>query len=137
MDLRLSMTAVTHAPLFVGLLALLLVGLGLNASRLRVKLRIFRGDGGNPAMAAAERAHGNTVEHALPLMVMLVVLELMGVGKSSIVLLGTLMVLARVLRAAGMLAHIRAVGMTGVVLTYLLELVMGVWLVSASLPTIR
>ena len=134
MDLRLSTTALTHAPLFVGLLGLLLVGLGLNSSRLRVKLRIFRGDGGNPAMGAAERAHGNTVEHALPLMVMLVVLELMGVAKSSIVLLGTLIVLARVLRAAGLLTHVRAVGMTGVVLTYLLELVMAVWLVSASLP---
>ena len=133
MNLRIGLASVTHAPLFAGLLVLLLFGLGLNASRMRVKLRIFRGDGGNPAMAAAERAHGNTVEHALPLMVLLVLLELMGVGKGLIALLGTLIVLARVLRSAGMLAQVRAVGMTGVVMTYLLELVMSVGTISASL----
>ena len=134
MDLRLiSANALTHSPLFVGLLSLLLLALGLNSSRLRVKLGIYRGDGGNPAMAAAERAHGNTLEHAVPLMILLVLLELSGVAKGTIVALGTVAVLVRVLRAGGMLMRVRPIGMTGVVGTYLLEGLMATWLVIRSL----
>ena len=142
MDLRLTTSTLTHSPLFVGLLGFLLLGLGLNSSFWRVKLKIYRGDGGNSLMGAAERAHGNTVEHALLLMILLVVLELMGVSKSSIATLGTLAVLVRVLRAAGMLskllpggvpAFMKPVGMTGVAGTYLLEGAMAVWLVMRSL----
>src|SRR5258708_18793197 len=116
----------TQSPLYVGLLMMLVLLLGLNASRMRVKLKIYLGDGGNKAMAAAERAHGNTVEHAMPLAILLVMMEVTGAPKSAIPVLGSLAVAARALRSGGMLARLKAAGLTGVVMTYGLEAVMSI-----------
>ena len=119
----------THAPFFVGLLLLLTTALGLNSSRVRVKLKIFYADGGNPEMRGAERAHGNNIEHAIPLALLLLSLEWQGVSKSAILILGSLAVLARILRSADFL-KLAPVGMAGVATTYTLELVMSAWLIA-------
>ena len=127
----------THSPFFVGLLMLLLLALGLNASWLRRSLKIYAGSGGNPKMHAAERAHGNTVEHALPLALLLVLLESMGAPKTAILVLGCLAVLARALRAAGFLLRSPVMGMSGVVTTYSVEGVMAVWLTMLGYTAMR
>lgn len=58
------------------LLSLLLIGLSLNISRLRFRHRISFGDGGNPALTAAIRAHGNSLEQSLLFILLLYFLEI-------------------------------------------------------------
>ena len=57
------------------LLSLLLIGLSLNVSRLRMRYRVAFGDGGNPALNAAIRAHGNSLEQSLLFSLLLYFLE--------------------------------------------------------------
>lgn len=45
-------------------LALLLIALSLNVSRLRMRYRVSFGDADNPALTAAIRAHGNSLEQS-------------------------------------------------------------------------
>ena len=58
------------------LLSLLLIGLSLNVSRLRFRHRVSFGDGGNPALTAAIRAHGNSLEQSLLFILLLYFLEI-------------------------------------------------------------
>nr|WP_298141556.1 MAPEG family protein [uncultured Pseudomonas sp.] len=57
------------------LLSLLLMALSLNVSRLRMRYRIAFGDGGKPALNAAIRAHGNSLEQSLLFIILLYFLE--------------------------------------------------------------
>ena len=57
------------------LLSLLLIGLSLNVSRLRMRYRVAFGDGGNPALNAAIRANGNSLEQSLLFSLLLYFLE--------------------------------------------------------------
>ncbi|HLD64745.1 MAG TPA: MAPEG family protein [Pseudomonas sp.] len=56
-------------------LSLLLIGLSLNISRQRLRHRVSFGDGGNPALTAAIRAHGNSLEQSLLFLILLYLLE--------------------------------------------------------------
>ena len=59
--------------LYAGLLALLMLALAIRIIRLRWKLRVGIGDGGDKAMSRAIRVHGNATEHVpIALMLMLV-----------------------------------------------------------------
>lgn len=64
------------------LLSLLLIGLSLNVSRLRLRHRVSFGDSGNPALVAAIRAHGNSLEQSLLFIVLLFLLESHGAAGS-------------------------------------------------------
>lgn len=55
-------TIALTVSLTLAFLALLLTGLSLNVSRLRLRYRVTFGDGGQPALLAAIRAHGNALE---------------------------------------------------------------------------
>ena len=54
-----------------GLLGLLAVSLTVSVGRLRMQKKIYLGDGGDPAMLAAIRAHGNFLEY-VPLCLLLI-----------------------------------------------------------------
>lgn len=56
------MNASTVVALTLALLALLLTGLSLQVSRLRLRHRVSFGDGGHKDLLAAMRAHGNALE---------------------------------------------------------------------------
>mgnify|MGYP000685699729 CR=1 FL=1 len=47
----------------IALLALLVTGLSMNVSRLRIRHRVSYGDGGHKDLLVAIRAHGNAIEH--------------------------------------------------------------------------
>lgn len=47
----------------IALLALLVTGLSMNVSRLRIRHRVSFGDGGHKDLLVAIRAHGNAIEH--------------------------------------------------------------------------
>jgi uncharacterized membrane protein YecN with MAPEG domain len=85
-----------------GLLGLLAVALLSNVGRVRGKTRIFIGDGGNTELITAMRA--GKFRRSVPLALLLIWLVSTFYGAATIATLLVLLVLARVLHAAGMLA---------------------------------
>ncbi|MBS7806834.1 MAPEG family protein [Variovorax sp. PCZ-1] len=87
-------TALTGA-----VLALLLTGLSLHISRLRIRHRVSFGDGGHKDLHVAIRAHGNALEQSLLLLVLMLLMELVRPGWSVVAAIGGVFVAARVLHA--------------------------------------
>ncbi len=89
--------------------ALLLTLLGLNVSRLRIKLKVAHGDGGQIPLKQAIRAHGNGVEHVLLFGMILLAVEMTQAQGTILAVLVSGFTVARVLHAIGMLSrHILA-----------------------------
>ena len=99
-----------------GLLGLLAVSLTLVISRLRGKKKISLGDGGDPEMLAAIRAHANFVEF-VPLCLLLIYMASDFHGFWTVAILSVALLLARVLHAGGMLGFIPTGRFLGAVLT--------------------
>lgn len=115
-----------------GLLGLLGVALTLQVGRLRGQKRINLGDGGDPEMIAAIRAHGNFVEFT-PLLLLLIYMASDFYGFRVTAILSVVLLVARVLHAGGMLGLIPKGRLLGAVLTTLLLLVVSALLVYAGL----
>ena len=64
-------SASTVAAGIIAGLSLLLTGLSLNVSRLRLRHRISHGDGGHKELLIAMRAHGNALEQCMLFAVLL------------------------------------------------------------------
>ena len=92
-------------PLYAGLLGLLLIVLASNVSRFRVSLRINIGDGDNPALKRAIRAHANLIENAPLALILLLSVEVQGFSAPVVHMLGTILVVGRVLHAFGLSRH--------------------------------
>ena len=114
-----------------GLLGLLGVALTLQVGRLRGQKRINLGDGGDPEMLAAIRAHGNFMEFT-PLLLLLIYLAADFYGFRVTAILSAVLLAARVLHAGGMLGVIPKGRLLGAVLTTLLLLVASALLVFAG-----
>jgi uncharacterized protein len=98
-----------------GLLGLLVVVLTVNIGLMRGRKKINLGDGGDPEMIAAIRAHANLIEFA-PLCLLLIYVASDFYGFWTTAALSALFLLARVLHAGGMLGVIpqgRFLGATG------------------------
>ena len=98
-----------------GLLGLLVVVLTVNVGIMRGRKKINLGDGGDPEMIAAIRAHANLIEFA-PLCLLLIYVASDFYGFWTTAALSALFLLARVLHAGGMLGVIpqgRFLGATG------------------------
>ena len=115
-------------PLYAGLLGLLLVVLAFNISRYRVGLKISFGDGDNPALRRAIRAHANLTENAPLALILLLAVEVQNFSAAVIHVLGGVLVIGRVLHAFGLSRHEgRSVGRaTGILLTWVMILVASV-----------
>jgi uncharacterized membrane protein YecN with MAPEG domain len=87
---------------YAGLLALLLLMLALRVIRLRWKLRVGLGDGGDKAMSRAIRIHGNAAEHVPIALLLLLVAELNHADSVLLHACGIALVVARVLHAVGL-----------------------------------
>jgi len=98
-----------------GLLGLLAAMLTVNVGIMRGRKKINLGDGGDPEMIAAIRAHANLIEFA-PLCLLLIYIASDFYGFWTTAILSALFLLARVLHAGGMLGVIpqgRFLGATG------------------------
>jgi uncharacterized membrane protein YecN with MAPEG domain len=98
-----------------GLLGLLVAALTVNVGRLRGQKRIFLGDGGDPEMLAAIRAHANLTEFA-PLCLLLIYMASDFYGFWTTAGLSVVLLVSRVLHAGGMLGVIpkgRLLGASG------------------------
>jgi len=90
------------SALYAALIALLLIVMGLRVVRMRRRLRVGLGDGGEAALQQAVRAHGNAVEWALPVLFLLLVAELNRASPAMLHAAGVALVVGRVLHASGL-----------------------------------
>lgn len=88
-----------------GLLGLLAVALTVNVGLMRGRKRINLGDGGDAAMHAAVRAHGNLMEFA-PLTLLVIYMASDFYGFRTVAILSVVLLVARLLHAGGMLGMI-------------------------------
>jgi uncharacterized protein len=89
-------------PLYAGLIGLLYIALAYNVSRLRVGLKIAIGDGGNHKLSRAIRAHANLTENAPIALILLTGIELQEFSIIVLHVLGTMLVIGRLLHAYGL-----------------------------------
>jgi uncharacterized membrane protein YecN with MAPEG domain len=115
-----------------GLLGMLAAVLTLNVGRLRGQKRIFLGDGGDPEMTAAIRAHGNLIE-LTPLCLVLIWFLSDFYGSRTISVLAVLLLVARLAHASGMLGYLPQGRLVGAVGTTVLMFVASAGLVLAGL----
>ncbi|HYI00398.1 MAPEG family protein [Hyalangium sp.] len=116
-----ALMAVPVTALYGAISALWILGLGINVSRVRGKHNVFRGDGGHADLAAAIRAHGNTVEHVPLILVLLLAAELCGGSSTLLHVFGGVLVVSRILHTVGLLRQTSAIQIPGALSTYLLE----------------
>jgi uncharacterized membrane protein YecN with MAPEG domain len=96
-DMTGSITA-----LYAGILALLIVALGINVTVHRVKLGVSLGDGDNPQMLRMIRLHGNAVEYIPIALVLMLVYEINGGWHMALHAAGVALVIGRLLQTGGM-----------------------------------
>jgi uncharacterized protein len=92
-----SITLITTA-----VLALLASVLAIMVIIQRVRLKIESGDGGNPVMAQAVRAHANFAEHVPMALLAIACSEVTGTSRVLILVCASALIFARVLSAVGL-----------------------------------
>jgi uncharacterized membrane protein YecN with MAPEG domain len=99
------MTAVPIVTaLYAAIIGPLAAFLTVNVIRNRVGLKIDDGDGSNATMRKCIRAHANLAQHAPLALLLIGFAEAIGTSKTIIHVLGTALVLARLLSAWGLLS---------------------------------
>lgn len=131
--------SVTIAPLYAGLLGLLLLVLSYRVSGHRRRHGVSLGDGGHKDLQTAIRVQGNFVEYVPTALILLVLLELSGQPFWLVHGLGAALFLGRILHAQGLTANPagKSFGrLTGILLTWLMILAASVLLVLRSVAVI-
>jgi uncharacterized membrane protein YecN with MAPEG domain len=96
---QLRVTMITS--IYASLSALLIVRLTLSVIKLRRKIQISVGDGGNEQLQLAIRTHANALEYIPITLLLLLTLELNGAPKILIHLLGATLITGRIIHAIG------------------------------------
>ena len=94
--------AVSITAAYAAVLGLIIVALGINVTRHRVKLKVPLGDGGNPEMLRMIRLHGNAVEYIPLALVLMLAYEINGGWHAALHIIGIALIAARVIQTAGM-----------------------------------
>jgi uncharacterized membrane protein YecN with MAPEG domain len=115
-----------------GLLGLLAVSLTISVGRMRTTKKIWLGDGGDPEMLAAIRAHGNFMEY-VPLCLVLIYVVSDFYGFWVVAGLSLVLLLSRVLHAGGILGFIPLGRLLGAMGTTILLAVVSVMLVISGI----
>jgi uncharacterized membrane protein YecN with MAPEG domain len=90
-------------PLYAALAGLLLAILTFRVIGLRLGKKIMFGDGGEPALLRATRAHGNFIEYVPLALLLILLVELTGGASGTVHGLGIGLIVARILHAGGVL----------------------------------
>jgi uncharacterized membrane protein YecN with MAPEG domain len=101
MPLPVPITAVV-----AGLLGLMFLALELPIGLLRTRTNVSLGDGGNPDLTVAIRRHANFVEHVPLALLLMALLELNGASHALLYVLGTALLLARLMHPFGLDVHV-------------------------------
>jgi uncharacterized protein len=115
-----------------GLLGLLAVVLTAYVGHPRGKKRIFLGDGGDPQMLGAIRAHGNLIE-LTPLCLLIIWLLHGPYGNRTIAILAVILTIARYTHAGGMLGFLKVGRAAGATVTTATLAIAAILLILAGL----
>ncbi len=102
-------------PLYAALAAAVLIVLSLRVIGVRRRRQLGIGDGGDDDMARRIRAHGNFAEYTPLALLLILLLELGGAPAWQLHLLGSALILGRIVHAWSLTAHSgngRLIGMT-------------------------
>ena len=91
---------------YAGLLGLVFIALEVPIGVLRTRTGVSLGDGGNPDLTVLIRRHANFVEHVPLALLLIALLELNGAGRGLLHVLGTALVLARLIHPFGLDVHV-------------------------------
>lgn len=116
------------AAIYTALLVLLITLLALNVSRNRITHRVSFGDGGALPLQAAIRAHMNAVEQTLPLLPLLWIVAWLQQPEWALHLTGISLLVSRVVHAIGMLQRNFLFRRLGAMVSFLMGLVLPVWI---------
>ena len=95
--MTLSITA-----LYAGILALIVIALGINVTVHRVKLSVPLGDGGNALMLRMIRLHANAIEYLPLALVLMAIYELNGGSHTLLHIAGIVLIVGRILQSWNM-----------------------------------
>jgi uncharacterized membrane protein YecN with MAPEG domain len=114
---------------YAGLLGLIGIIVGFRCGRLRAQLNVPVGDGGDRGLLLAMRRHANFTEWVPLALILITLLEMDGVSRYAIHVLGAGLVITRVVHAMGLKADTltnpaRLVGAGG---TAVITLVASIW----------
>ena len=109
------------------LLGLLYAGLSIRVATLRGAKRVSLGDGGDKELQTWIRAHANFIEY-VPLCLILIYTLSSYYGYRTIAGLSGLLLLARLLHAAGLLGYLSFGRVAGASITLVVLLISSVWL---------
>ncbi len=87
---------------YAGACALLMLALAWRVVRERRRAKVGLGDGGDDALQRAIRVHGNFLEYVPLALVLLLIYEMTGAKSAYVNSFGVLLLLSRVLHAAGL-----------------------------------
>ena len=122
------MTTFQIVALYVALTLLLNIVLMLRVGRGRLGKGINLGDGGDADMTARIRAHGNYIENAPLMLIGLLAVAFMNGSPILLHVLGAAYLIGRVLHALAMAGTMGQGRLIGTVLSLLVYLVMGLYL---------
>lgn len=123
------------SALTCGILIVMQMALMVAVAMARRSSRQSLGDGGHPVLLNAIRRHGNFAENAAIFIAGFALLEMTGAGRTTVAVLCTLFVLARISHAIGLSTKrtVNAFRFLGAVGTAFVGLALGVGLIIASL----
>jgi uncharacterized protein len=112
---------VTITAFYAGILAFVIVALGMNVTLHRLKRRVMLGDGDDPLLRRVIRMHGNSIENVPIAIVLMGLYELDGGRRLALHIAGIALIVGRMLYVGRLWVNenpspIRA---TGVTLTWL------------------
>lgn len=87
---------------YASLTGLLIIALAYRVVKLRRSQKIGLGDGGNNALALANRVHANLIENAPIVLILMLVAEAGGLAHFYLHCFGTVWIVARLLHAIGL-----------------------------------
>ena len=125
-----------NTALFAGILGLLKVALGLRVTLLRAASGIALGDQADERMLRRIRAHANFSENVPMALILLMLIEMMHATSLAIFVLGTVLLIGRLLHWLGLSGNAEAFNrVAGMVMTWgviVVASVMAIWLYASS-----
>lgn len=118
--------------LYAGLNAIVMLALALYVVRQRWRAKVGIGDGGDPGLARAARAHGNNIEYVPYILLLLLCLEFGAWPAWLIHALGLALTVGRVAHGIGLnqfhgTSPGRAIGMALTWITLLIAALLNIW----------
>jgi len=107
--------------IYVAINTLILLLLGMNISRLRIKHKVSNGDGDCRPLMKAIRAHANGVEHSVLYGMAILAMALLGLNAMWLSILVMAFSVSRILHAHGMLNSNFTARRVGAGITFLLQ----------------